>query len=148
TRAYWVLDRWLIEPLLLMPLDWLMRQLSRVYAIVLRHALRHQWWVMPASLLLAAAAFLFAFGLTIPLPGWLAGDSATPGLLVKPGLAKDPSAAVVATPQPEFVLAPVGRELVPSEDQNRFIINVICPVGVSIDYVDDMLQKGENILAG
>jgi multidrug efflux pump subunit AcrB len=148
TRAYWLIDRWLIEPLLLMPLDWLMHQLSRLYAFVLRHALRHQWWVMPAGLLLAAAAFVFAFGVSIPLPSWLTGDRARPGLLVKPGIAKGMSAAVAATPQPEFVLTPVGRELVPSEDQNRFIINVICPVGVSIDYVDGMLQKGEDILAG
>src|SRR5207253_2069984 len=40
-----------------------------------------------------------------------------------------------------------GRELVPSEDQNRFVVNVICPVGSSIDYVDEMLKIGENILA-
>ena len=27
----------------------------------------------------------------------------------------------------------------PSEDQNRFVVNVVCPVGSSIDYVDEML---------
>src|SRR5262249_48943663 len=43
---------------------------------------------------------------------------------------------------------PIGRELVPSEDQNRFIVNVICPVSSSIDYVDEMIQKGEDVLAG
>src|SRR5262249_51506451 len=48
----------------------------------------------------------------------------------------------------QLVFKPVGRELVPSEDQNRFIINVICPVGSSIDYVDEMLRRGEDILIG
>ncbi|HMF14728.1 MAG TPA: efflux RND transporter permease subunit, partial [Gemmataceae bacterium] len=43
---------------------------------------------------------------------------------------------------------PIGTELVPSEDQNRFIVNVICPVGVSIDYVDEMLKKGEDVMIG
>jgi multidrug efflux pump subunit AcrB len=33
----------------------------------------------------------------------------------------------------------LGRELVPSEDQSRFVVHVICPVGSSIDYVDEML---------
>ena len=35
----------------------------------------------------------------------------------------------------------------PSEDQNRCLVNVICPVSTSIDYVDEMLVKGEEILA-
>src|SRR5262249_2785779 len=47
-----------------------------------------------------------------------------------------------------LTVKPVGRELVPSEDQNRFVVNVICPVGSSIDYVDHMLHKGEDILIG
>ena len=47
----------------------------------------------------------------------------------------------------ELAVKPIGQELVPSEDQNRFIINVICPVGSSIDYVDEMLRQGEDILA-
>src|SRR5439155_18466799 len=33
-----------------------------------------------------------------------------------------------------------------SEDQNRLLVNIICPVGSSIDYVDDMLRKGEQII--
>jgi multidrug efflux pump subunit AcrB len=42
----------------------------------------------------------------------------------------------------------VGRELVPSEDQNRFVIQVICPVGSSIEYVDAMLARGEAVMRG
>ena len=42
----------------------------------------------------------------------------------------------------------IGRELVPSEDQNRFVVNLICPVGSNIEYVDEMIRKGENIMAG
>lgn len=41
----------------------------------------------------------------------------------------------------------LGRELVPSEDQSRFVVHVICPVGSSIDQVDEMLQQCETILA-
>src|SRR5262249_26818108 len=33
-------------------------------------------------------------------------------------------------------------------DQNRFVINLICPVGSSIDYVDEMLARGERIMMG
>jgi hydrophobic/amphiphilic exporter-1 (mainly G- bacteria), HAE1 family len=41
----------------------------------------------------------------------------------------------------------LGRELVPSEDQSRFVVHVICPVGSSIDHVDDLLQQCEHTLA-
>lgn len=125
TRVYWFVDRWILEPIIIWPMNWVMHPLTRFYAWILRHSLRHQWWVIPASLLLAASALLFAFGLSIPLP--------------------EPLAKVYG--QPSFTVKPVGRELVPSEDQNRFIINVVCPVGSSIDYVDEMLQRGEEILA-
>jgi HAE1 family hydrophobic/amphiphilic exporter-1 len=37
----------------------------------------------------------------------------------------------------------LGRELVPSEDQSRFVVHVICPVGSSIDHVDELLQECE-----
>jgi multidrug efflux pump len=125
-RAHWLLDRWVLEPLLLRPVDWLMDRLGRVYVVVLRFALRHTWFVVPASLLLAGLALLFVYGVNVPLPevaaDWLGTD--------------------------KVVVKPVGQELVPSEDQNRFICNVICPVGCNIDYVDDMLKKGEDILIG
>ena len=40
----------------------------------------------------------------------------------------------------------IGTELVPSEDQSRFQVQVICPVGSSIDYVDRVLQQCEDYL--
>ena len=123
-RAHWAIDRWILEPIMLRPMDWIMTRLTRAYGFFLRHALKHQWFVAPASLLLAATAFLFAFGASIPLPEWVADITGKPRLTVKP----------------------VGRELVPSEDQNRFIVSIICPVGSSIDYVDEMLRKCENTL--
>jgi HAE1 family hydrophobic/amphiphilic exporter-1 len=123
-RAYWLIDRWILEPLLVVPVNWLMEWLTRWYRVVLRVALRHQWYVVPTSVALAASALVFAFGVDIPLPSWITSISGTSRLSIKP----------------------VGKELVPSEDQNRFIMIVICPVGSSIDYVDDMLRKGEDIL--
>lgn len=130
-RAFWFVDRWLVEPVLLRPVDWLMSTLARGYAVLLHHGLRHQWWVMPFAMALAASALLFAFGLTLPFGGFTIG----------------PKFEILKGRNGDFSFKPVGRELVPSEDQNRFIINVICPVGSSIDYVDEMLVKGEHILA-
>jgi HAE1 family hydrophobic/amphiphilic exporter-1 len=125
-RLHWLFDRWILEPILLWPMDWLMTGLSRGYAWGLRHALRHQWWVVPSSLALAASSLIFAFGLDVPLPAWVSNWTGITRVAVKP----------------------IGRELVPSEDQNRFIVNVICPVGSSIDYVDMMLKRGEDALIG
>jgi HAE1 family hydrophobic/amphiphilic exporter-1 len=125
-RLHWLVDRWVLEPVLVRPVDRLMHAASGWYGSTLRHALRHQAWVIPGSMLLAASALVFAFGLTIPLPGLLARATGLSQLSIKP----------------------VGQELVPSEDQNRFVVNVICPVGSSIDYVDEMLARGEDILIG
>jgi HAE1 family hydrophobic/amphiphilic exporter-1 len=123
--THWVIDRWVLEPLLLAPVNWLINRLARLYAGVLRISLRHQWWVAPASLLLAASALLFVYGVDLRLPAPVAN----------------------ALGRQKISLRPIGRELVPSEDQNRFVVNVICPVGSSVDYVDEMLVKGEEILA-
>src|SRR5581483_2035694 len=71
-RTHWALDRWLLEPLLIRPTDWLIERATVGYRWVLGRALRHQWWVIPMSLVLAASAFIFAFGLDVPLPGPLA----------------------------------------------------------------------------
>jgi multidrug efflux pump subunit AcrB len=140
-RCHWLVDRWILEPLLVRPMDRFMGLLSRFYAVLLRHALRHQWWVAPAAVLLAFSALALALGVTIPVPEkvleWLNVDGCT----LKPGLTAE------RTDKAAFAIKPIGKELVPSEDQNRFIINVICPVGVSIDYVDLMLIKGEKILS-
>jgi multidrug efflux pump subunit AcrB len=40
----------------------------------------------------------------------------------------------------------LGRELVPSEDQSRFVVHVICPVGSSIDHIDELLKVCEAAL--
>jgi HAE1 family hydrophobic/amphiphilic exporter-1 len=120
-RLHWLIDRWLLEPLLLVPMNWLMARLTAGYRVLLGHALKHTWFVVPASIVLAGSAAIFALGLelTIPVPG-------TDGLQVS--------------------IKPIGQELVPSEDQNRFVMIVVCPVGSSVDYVDEMLAKCEDVI--
>jgi HAE1 family hydrophobic/amphiphilic exporter-1 len=114
--GYWVIDRWVLELLIIRPVHWLLDRVTSFYGWTLRHALYHQWWVIPASIALAASALLFIYGFEVETPWGKAG------------------------------IKPIGTELVPSEDQNRCLVNVICPVGSSIDYVDDMLRRGEKIL--
>ncbi len=126
SRLLWVIDRLLLEPLILRPVNKVMDWLTQLYAGVLRHALRHQWYVVPASILLSASALLFVFGVNVPLPALIAEYT---------GLDR-------------LTLRPVGRELVPSEDQSRFVVNVICPVGSNIDYIDEMLRQCETVMAG
>lgn len=116
-RAHWALDRWILEPLFIRPTDWLMDRLALWYALALGHAMRHKWWVLPLSMLMAASSLILVFGVNVPAP-W--------GGHVQ--------------------VKAMGRELVPTEDQSRLLVNVICPVGSSIDYVDDMLIKGEEVL--
>jgi len=41
----------------------------------------------------------------------------------------------------------LGQELVPSEDQSRFIVHVHCEIGSSIHHVSQQLQECENMLA-
>src|SRR5262249_42950401 len=101
---HWVVDRWVLEPLILNPMNWLMAALARWYGATLRVTLRHQWWVVPMSVLLAALALFFVYGINVRLPDVVAQ----------------------ATGRREIQIKPVGRELVPSEDQSRFIVNVIC----------------------
>jgi HAE1 family hydrophobic/amphiphilic exporter-1 len=123
---YWILDRWILEMLFVRPADWLMEQLTRGYKRVLRWSLRHRWFVVALSVVLVGLIFVFGLGVTIPLPGALARAVRIEKLQVKP----------------------IGRELVPSEDQNRFVVQVICPVGSSVDYVDGMLGQCERVMAG
>ncbi|MCS7047433.1 MAG: efflux RND transporter permease subunit, partial [Gemmataceae bacterium] len=40
----------------------------------------------------------------------------------------------------------LGMELTPSEDQSRFVVRVVGPVGSSIDYIDNRLQECERRL--
>jgi multidrug efflux pump subunit AcrB len=121
-----VLDRWILEMIFVRPADWLMEQLNRVYKRVLAWALHHRWVVLALSGVFVGLIFVFWFGVSISLPDALARALARPKLQIKP----------------------IGRELVPSEDQNRFVVQVICPVGSSVDYVDGMLAQGEKVMAG
>ena len=116
SRAYWLLDRWVLETLFIRPVNWTMDRLTVVYRRLIEHALAHRAWILPAGALLAGSALIFVIGIDVP------------------------------TPWGQLTVKPIGRELVPSEDQNRLLVNIICPVGSSIDYVDEMLQKSEEIL--
>ena len=120
----WFVDRWFLEPFLLRPVDRTMHALTKLYTVVLRWSLRHQIIVVVSSLLIAATAFMFVLGMNVSLPGWAQKVAGTERVVVKP----------------------LGRELVPSEDQNRFVISVVCPVGTSVEYVDDALRRGEDVL--
>ena len=41
----------------------------------------------------------------------------------------------------------LGQELVPSEDQSRLLVHVVCPVGASIDEIGNLLGRCETILS-
>jgi HAE1 family hydrophobic/amphiphilic exporter-1 len=103
--TYWLLDRFLLRPLLIWPTEWLLDVTTWVYAWSLRLALKLWWLVLLWGAGLAAVAVAF------------------------------------------FAFDILGRELVPSEDQSRFLVKVICPVGSSIDQVDRLLQECETVLA-
>lgn len=123
---WWFMDRYLIFPLLVMPTGVCMRWVEGIYQWVLPRAVRHPLVVLPVALVFAFSMSLLLTGAKIDLP---AGVSALAGTK-------------------QVVIKPLGNELVPSEDQNRFVVSVICPVGVSIDYVQEMIGKTENILVG
>ncbi len=105
TVVYGLIHRWVIELILLRPIDWLLHGLTVAYAWLLRLSLRAWPVVLLASLLLIlVAASMLYFNL-------------------------------------------LGRELVPSEDQSRFVVHVICEVGSSLKQVDDLLQECETRLS-
>lgn len=124
--VYWLIDRWILELFLLKPFDAVLRLVTWLYARMLALALRHPAWVMFAGGGIAASVVIFVFGLNVPLPDIIAQWTGVKTLEVKA----------------------LGTELVPSEDQNRLVINLICPVGSSIDYTDEIIQKGEELLVG
>ncbi len=102
--VYWALDRFILEPVLLRPTEWVLTKTTSGYARLLAVSLRY-WGVV-----LGVAVFLIA----------LAGV---------------------------FIAFDVlGRELTPSEDQSRFVAHIVCPVGSSIDYIDNRLQECERKL--
>jgi multidrug efflux pump subunit AcrB len=68
------------------------------------------------------------------LLGWSLGHSGTVLVL---------SGGLIALTFAMLYFDVLGRELVPSEDQNRFVVHVVCPVGSSIDQVDELLQDCE-----
>jgi multidrug efflux pump subunit AcrB len=124
--VHWLLKRWLFIPLIIWPVEQIMRLLTWLYRQVLRWSLRHPGFVIPVSLLIAASALAFVLGLEVQLPSW-----------IRPLVKRD-----------AIVVKPLGRELVPSEDQSRFSISLICPVGSSIDLVDEKIRQAEARLVG
>jgi multidrug efflux pump subunit AcrB len=123
-RALWAVDRFFLEPLFIAPMNWLLRVSAAAYGRVLRRALHRQKLVLAFGAALASLALLFAFGFNWTLPAWARDLTGRKNVSVKP----------------------IGRELVPSEDQNRFVVNVVCPVGSSIDYVDGRLAECEDVM--
>ncbi|MFO0877133.1 MAG: efflux RND transporter permease subunit [Gemmataceae bacterium] len=104
TLLWWLIDRFLLGPLLLGPTDWVLDQMARGYRWVLALSLRHWGVVMVGSFLLILLTVSFLY----------------------------------------FDL--LGRELVPSEDQSRLLVHIICPVGSSIHQVSQLLAACENQL--
>jgi multidrug efflux pump subunit AcrB len=104
-NLYWVLNRFLLEPCLIHPTDWLVNKMTAGYARLLAWSLRHWGAVLTLGVALIGVVFVF------------------------------------------FYYDILGRELVPSEDQSRFVVHAICPVGSSIDQVDELLQQAEAELA-
>lgn len=121
----WFVDHWILEFIIVRPVNLFMRELIRAYSWLLSWSLRLRWLVTLIALVIAGSAVMFVFGIDVPLPvsaaSWLGKD--------------------------RFTMKGLGMELVPSEDQARFVCSVICPVGSSIDYVDEMLQRCEQIIA-
>jgi multidrug efflux pump subunit AcrB len=98
---YWAVDRYVLEPVLLRPTEWLLGKMTAGYARLLGWSLRN-WGAVLAlgvALIVVAAGFLY--------------------------------------------FDVLGRELVPSEDQSRFVVHVVTPVGSSIGHVDRQLQECE-----
>ena len=124
-RAMWAVDRWIVEPVLLRPVDWSLDKLTKLYRALLVRSLRHSGLVMVGSLLLASTSIVFVFGVDLHVPESL--QRLTGG-------------------RDHLTVKPIGRELVPSEDQNRLAVTVICPVGSNVDYVDEMMARGERVM--
>jgi HAE1 family hydrophobic/amphiphilic exporter-1 len=101
---YFFVDRYLLRPLLIRPMNRTIEFLVRVYARLLRWALRRKAVVLAGSgALIGVAVFFLYFGV-------------------------------------------LGQELIPSEDQSRFVIHVVCPVTSSFSEIDRHLQECESLL--
>ncbi|QEL13216.1 efflux RND transporter permease subunit [Limnoglobus roseus] len=95
--------------------------------------------VWPTNKLLDLSSFIYLrvlrFALWFPWPWLVAG-----GLIAA-------AAGVFVVGSPRLGVRPIGRELVPSEDQNRFVVNVICPISTNIEYVEEVAGKAEALIA-
>ena len=122
--CWWTLDRFVINPFLVVPTSFVMNLCEKAYKAILPKALKFPILILSIALIFASSMSVLLVGATIPVPEQLAKVTGTNKIAIKP----------------------IGNELVPSEDQNRFVVSVICPVGVSIDYVEEMIGKSENVL--
>ena len=121
--VHWAVDRWVLEPILLRPMNWSMERMTALYAATLRHA--------EAQVVRRAVRRCAGGG----------------GAAVRLRRQRQAPRRPDGQEERRVQLKPVGQELVPSEDQSRFIVNVICPVGSNIDYVSEMLEKTEQVMA-
>jgi len=101
TFAYGYLERYVLRPVFVAPVDLMMKALTRTYALTLVVALKLRWLVVLIGMALIAVT------------GWF------------------------------LVSGVIGRELIPSEDQSRFVIHVVCPVNSNVNQVDRLLQACE-----
>src|SRR5262249_53886494 len=56
--AYWALDRWVLEPVLLRPTEWVLHKMTGGYAWLLGWSVRHWGIVLGQGLALIAVAFV------------------------------------------------------------------------------------------
>jgi multidrug efflux pump subunit AcrB len=103
-QLYALVDKFVLTPLFVYPVDRFMRFLTAAYLGLLRFSLR-----VPALVLLIGAGI---GGVAV----WM--------------LANDV----------------LGRELIPSEDQSRFVVHVVCPVDSNIEQVKELLRECEERL--
>src|SRR5262249_46825112 len=75
TRLYWLLDRWVLEPVLLAPTDWLMNRMARWYQAVVGFSLARWCLSVVGSASLALLALVSVTGVNVALPEWLAGPT-------------------------------------------------------------------------
>jgi multidrug efflux pump subunit AcrB len=103
-QVYALIDKFLLTPFLVYPVDLLMRGLTAVYLRVLKFSLR-----VPALVLIVGAGI---GGVAV----WMLANNV------------------------------LGRELIPSEDQSRFVVHVVCPVDSNIEQVKELLRECEETL--
>src|SRR5204863_8397360 len=86
----------------------------------------------PTDWVLDRLALIYAWFLKLSLKHW--------------GVVRIFSALMIAVAVGFLYFDILGRELVPSEDQSRLLVHIICPVGSSIQHVSELLARCENIL--